>query len=167
MSTGGSSFFHEKPFGMDMLRPAPAQPTPGLGQVSSNINPTTVFSPQMTQQAINQARATGYQNANLRYQEKPFMNPGVGFGSAGMMSAAMPQVAQAMSAVNSAGPTQHFSDAMTNAHQMLQGQQAQGGDVLGQYGNLQQLQGQNRGQALWGQGAGMDALGQLMNLMMG
>jgi hypothetical protein len=127
---------HDNPFdksygnqlGLNQANQTPVKP--GQSTVTTSITPAPIYTPEMTQQAINQARATAAQQANPFFQQKQFDRPGMS-RSAGSMGAAMPGIAEAISSGNSAASALQFADAAANAQHMLAAQAAQDQEGLG------------------------------------
>lgn len=121
-------------------QPLPWQPSPTGGQssVTTSITPGTIYSPQATQHAVNQARATAAMNANPLFAQKQFDRPGLS-RSAGTMAAAIPTIADALAAGRSAATALPFADASANAAHLLAGQTARDQEGLGLAGINQSL----------------------------
>lgn len=92
--------------------------------IQTTIQPAGVFTPTMTQQQINQQRAAAQVQANPRSAMKQFSAPGLS-QSAGMLSAAMPQITEARAQAALAPAQVGLQDAADNAAQILKGQVAQ------------------------------------------
>lgn len=106
------------------------QPTGGQSSVTTSITPGTIYSPQATQHAVNQARATAAMNANPLFAQKQFDRPGLS-RSVGTMAAAMPTIADALSSGRAAATALPFADAAANAAHLLAGQTARDQEGLG------------------------------------
>lgn len=115
----------QQPFQVTQQQAAAAGSTPqrGLASINTGISPTGVYSPQQTQWGVNQALATGAQNADPRYQMKQFGRPGVS-QDAGTLAAALPGMAQAQSGAQQQAAQIPLQDAVANQNQLLQGQVA-------------------------------------------
>jgi hypothetical protein len=144
--------------------PGPQQPAPGNGPaapggpptVQTSINPTPIYTPQMTNQAVNQAFATAMPDLNSVV--KQFDRPGVS-RSAGTMAAAMPQMAEGALTAMQAQAEIPLQDMMANQQHLMAGEVAreqQGLDLANLLARNQQIA--TRGQL------GMQ--GQNMNLLL-
>jgi hypothetical protein len=112
--------------------------SPMVPNVSTSITPGGVFSPEQTQQSINQQRGQLSAQNNLRQLLHGTDTPGVS-RSAGSIAAILPQIAQSRGESALLGQAVPFSDAQANAQQTLQGQQAQGNEWLGLVGASNQM----------------------------
>lgn len=113
--------------------PAAAPPLPGTqSQVQTNITPQSIYTPEMTQWAVNQAVADN--TPDLRNAMKQFDRPGVS-RSAGTMAAAMPAVAASQLAQREAAANIPFLDNMANQKHMMSGEIARENQAL-EMGNL-------------------------------
>jgi hypothetical protein len=114
----------------------------GYGSTTSSVTPTGVYTPQMTQQAVNQYRAYGAQQADPRLQQKQFDSPGRSL-DAGTMAAAMPGITQAQFGGMQQAAQTPLQDMLANQQQLLSGQVGQQNEVAGQQQNLLGQYGQN------------------------
>lgn len=110
----------------------PAAPYSNQSQVQTNITPQSIYTPEMTQWAVNQAVADN--TPDLRNAMKQFDRPGVSRGS-GTMAAAMPAVAASQLAQREAAANIPFLDNMANQKHMMSGEIARENQAL-EMGNL-------------------------------
>lgn len=104
--------------------------SPMVPQVQTSITPTAVYTPDQTQQSVNQQVAQLSAQNNLRQLLHGTDTPGIS-RSAGSLQGVLPQIAQSRGQAAAIMQGQPFSDAQTNMTQMLQGQEAQGNEWLG------------------------------------
>jgi hypothetical protein len=102
----------------------PQAPQPLLGNVTSSITPMSVFTPQMTNYAANQAQAEYERAASPNFLMKQYDRPGVSRG-AGTASAALPMMAALRGQGASEAANIRASDEMANRQSLLAGQKAQ------------------------------------------
>lgn len=108
----------------------------GFGTINTSITPQNIYSPRLTNMAVNQAAANAATQGNLPFLLQQAARPGIGYKSPSRMSAVMPQVARASVDANTARYAIPFSDATANAKNLLAGQVAREGEALG-WGGLQ------------------------------
>lgn len=108
--------------GMGNFRPAM--------NVQTSINPRGVFSPDLTQLAVNQALGAAGVAGDPGSLKKIFDRPGISRGPA-HNAAIAPLQAQAMAQAANAGATIPLQDAATNAQSLLSGQVARDQEALG------------------------------------
>ena len=109
----------------------------GTAQITSNLAYQPMYTPQQIQERGNLDHANAAQSANMRFQQKPF--GGGGFRS-GPNSAAMTPWNDAFSRMQTSMPQAQLWGDTANEQHRLNTEQAQFGDVMGQLGNLGQLQ---------------------------
>lgn len=108
----------------------------GGGMINTSITPQNIYSPRLTNMAVNQAAANASTQGNLPFLLQQASRAGIGSRSPAALAAAMPQVARASVNANTARQAIPFSDAMANAKNMLAGQVAREDEALG-WGGLQ------------------------------
>jgi hypothetical protein len=121
----------------------PQAPQPLLGNVTSSITPMSVFTPQMTNYAANQAQAEYERAASPNFLMKQYDRPGVS-RSAGTASAALPMMAALRGQGASEAANIRASDEMANRQSLLAGQKAQDQEGLSLMSLLSMIQGQGR-----------------------
>lgn len=119
----------------------------GQAQVQTNITPQSIYTPQMTQWAVNQAVAEN--TPDLRSAMKQFDRPGVS-RSAGTMAAALPTVASAQLAQREAASQIPLLDEIANQKHLLTGEVAREGQALEMGGMLNRLNATRQQQQLAG-----------------
>jgi hypothetical protein len=97
---------------------------PGIGSLTTSVQPQSIFNPAQTQWGVNQALATAAQQADPRFQQKQFMSPGRSLDT-GTLGAAIPGIAQALSQGQQAAAAIPLQDAFANQNNLLQGQLGQ------------------------------------------
>lgn len=112
--------------------------SPMVPNVQTSVTPTGVYTPQQTQQSVNQQLASLSANNNLRQLLHGTDQPGIS-RSAGSMQGVLPQIGAARGNAAYLMQNQPFSDAQANAQQMLQGQVAQGNEWMGLAGAANQM----------------------------
>jgi hypothetical protein len=123
--------------------PQAPQAQPLLGNVTSSITPMSVFTPQMTNYAANQAQAEYERAASPNFLMKQYDRPGVSRG-AGTASAALPMMAALRGQGASEAANIRASDEMANRQSLLAGQKAQDQEGLSLMSLLSMIQGQGR-----------------------
>ena len=108
----------------------------GQANIQTNITPQSIYTPQQTQWAVNQAVAEN--TPDLRSAMKQFDRPGVS-RSAGTMAAAMPTVANAQLAQREAAAQIPLLDEIANQKHLLTGEVAREGQALDMAGLLNRL----------------------------
>lgn len=132
--------------GMPAQIPQPQQPggQPSYGSntptVNTSINPQPIYSPQQTQEAVNQARASQLGPQDMSWLLSRSGGAGRAIGSGSTMSNAIPQIAQGISAGGLAGAQLPFEDAAANAQHILAGQRARDAEFSGLAGLPMQQQ---------------------------
>lgn len=96
----------------------------GMASITTSVTPAPVYSPEQTIWAQNQAMANAAQQADPRWAQKQFIQPGRSL-DAGTMAAAVPKMAAAMSEGMQSAALQPILDAFANQQQLQQGQVAQ------------------------------------------
>ena len=99
--------------------------------VQTSINPQTVYTPGMTQLAVNQQVAQGDEASSLPWLLTKYARGGMGTASPGIQAqAAYPQgLAEANTSI--AQTQLPFQDQMANLNFLLKGQTAREGEALG------------------------------------
>lgn len=138
-SAGG----YQRPPLSQFQQPQQQQPQSLLGNVTGTIQPMSLFTPQMTNQAANLAQADYERAASPNYLLKQFDRPGVS-RSAGSMSAAIPLMAQLRGQGALEAANVRAGDEQANRQSMLQGQQAQNAEGMGLFQLLSLIQNQGR-----------------------
>lgn len=138
--------------------------TGGVANITTSINPRSIYTPQQTAVARNQAVADAHKRGNLNYAMKQFDRPGISRGAQSIYRA-MPKVANAYSDAAMASAAIPLADEAANQQNMLRGQIAQGLEfnqlarlLLGQ----QQLSNWTQNQNLGGIGGLLGAIGSLI-----
>lgn len=129
----------------------------GQANIQTNISPSPIYTPNMTQLAVNQAVADN--TPDLRNAMKAFDRPGVS-RSAGTVAAAMPTVAASQLAQREAAATIPMLDEIANQKHQLAGEVAREQQAL-EMGNLLNRLNQTRQQQQIGNA--QNQLGQLGN----
>ena len=149
-STGyGSSGGSQQYYGGQQNYGGGSQPN-SQGNVGTfnNINqPQSVYTPEQTQYAVNQAVADARSQANPRWQEKQFQTAGRST-DAGTLSAAAPQIGSQLENANAAMGMLPLQDYITNQNNLLGGQINQDNESLGQSQLLGNMALNNQGNAL-------------------
>lgn len=139
-----SNLFAQPLGGQSQSAPAPQQPQSTTPNIQTTITPQNVFTPQQTTSAVNQAIAQAQMQANPRLLMKQLDRPGVS-RSAGQLAAIAPQAQDIMSQAALAAQQIPFSDAATNAQNMLRGETARDQEGLGLAQILAQMNAANQG----------------------
>lgn len=108
------------------------------GLINTSIQPTGIYSPQQTQQAMHQGVANAQQGANMPWLQSQMRRPGMSVNSPATQSRALPQFAGALAQGNEAQWAIPMEDMIANASHLLQGQTAREDEALG-WGRLQSL----------------------------
>lgn len=136
-------------------------------EVSSNINPTGVFSPQMTRSKANQQLARAHQAGDIRGVQKQIARPGARFNSAANVAAAAPIAAAnyAQGAGDAAGT--RLQDMSANQANLLQMELDRAMQAMGAANTAQQMQGYQNQYQLGQEGLRQGLLAQLLALFGG
>jgi len=143
-SVGAGSFGNWSQPSSPIPTPAPLPAGDTSPNIQTTITPQTVYQPQDTRAATNQAIADSQMNANLRWLQKPYDKPGVS-RSASQMALAIPQAQQYLSQGQLAAQQIPFGDATTNAQSILRGQTGRDAEGLGLANVLSQFNSSNMG----------------------
>lgn len=152
--------------------PAPGAPQGYSGSSSANptinttITPQPVYSPADTQAASNQAIAESQRQANMRWLQKPYDKPGV-TRSASSAALAAPQAQEYLSQGALAAQQIPFSDASTNAQNILRGQTGRDAETLGLAEVLSRFNSANTGYNTGQQTSLMNLIASLLGGQMG
>jgi hypothetical protein len=143
-ASGSSGFGYWSKPSSPVATPAPLPAGDTSPNIQTTITPQTVYQPQDTRAATNQAIADAQMNANLRWLQKPYDKPGVS-RSASQLALAIPQAQQYLSQGQLAAQQIPFSDATTNAQSLLRGQTGRDAEGLGLANVLSQFNSSNMG----------------------
>lgn len=119
---------------------APPQQPSGMGQINTSITPQNIYTPQQTQETINTTRAIAAQNANLPWLLRQYARPGVSQRSPSALGQAIPQIAQAQSAIARAPTEISFGDDLANMDHFRAGQVSREQEAQGMAGGLLRMQ---------------------------
>lgn len=120
-------------------------PANGQANVQTTITPQSIYTPQMTQQATNQAVATN--TPDMRMAMKQNTQPGIS-RSAGSMAAAMPGFSQSALTGNKAQAEIPLLDEIANQKHLMGGQVAREDQALSLANLMSRLNSLNQRQAL-------------------
>lgn len=143
-ASGSSGFGYWSQPSDQVPTPAPLPASSTSPNIQTTITPQSVYTPQDTRAATNQAIADSQMNANLRWLQKPYDKPGVS-RSASQLALAIPQAQQYLSQGQLAAQQIPFSDATTNAQSLLRGQTGRDAEGLGLANVLSQFNASNMG----------------------
>ena len=101
--------------------------------IFSSIQPQGMYSPRTTQAGINQATAKAHQTA---YGLPTARMAGFATSSPGLLARSNVNAAQAIAGGAQEAEGINLADRLANAQNLLSGQVARGGDVMGQLGNI-------------------------------
>lgn len=104
---------------------APGTAQPGVAQIQTTITPRDIYSPQQTQQRVNQATADSLRGGGLNSLLKQGDVAGTSRSGRNTFNA-LPQIAQANSAAAQAQGAIPLADQAANQQNMLRGQIGQG-----------------------------------------
>lgn len=141
---GKPSFGGGRPTGAGGGGGSGASPT-GQATVQTTITPQSIYTPQMTQQAVNQATATN--TPDMRWAMKQNMRPGTS-RSAGSMAAAMPGFSGDILTGNKAQAEIPLLDEIANQKHLLGGQVAREDQALSLANLMSRLNSLNQRKAL-------------------
>lgn len=133
-----------------------------FGSINTSITPENIYTPQMTQEAVNQQRADLAQQANMPWLLKQFARPGAAQNSPSAMGRAMPIVGQAQTGIARAGTEIPFADSAKNLNHWRSGEVAREQEAQGMAGLMLRNQGIDRELG----GAYSNILSQLLSQMM-
>ena len=100
----------------------------GGGNINTSITPQNIYSPQQTNEAVNQAVASS--SMPLSWLQNQFAGKGMNVNSPATISRAMVPYAQGLTQGQTAAAQIPLQDATANAQHMLAGQQAREGEGL-------------------------------------
>lgn len=131
----------QSPFGANSFQGlsgyvAPPAPQSGGGQfgnlagINTSVTPSSVYTPQQTQQQVNNQIALGQQAADPRFAMKGFTRPGMSQDQ-GTFAAALPQIGQSLFQGQSAAAQTPLNDNLANQQNLLAGQVSQSNEALG------------------------------------
>lgn len=135
---------------------------PGTGdtRIQTSINPSGIYSPQQTLEAVNQAVASQHMQANMPWLQSQLRRPGMSVHSPFTQRQALPSYVSALAGGRAAEAGIPFEDAIANAQHVLAGQVSRESEGQGLARLASQIGAAQRG-------FGTNVLMQILNLLGG